>query len=202
MTLERAIYLLRLHLNDEQSIGWPSDDELIEYMDRATSFLTDRLITMRYNSLIKSMQLDGPTELPADFVAFVGRVPVKVIGNTATAYGKIDIHLHDELWKDPNIPINADRMQWKGDGKDYVPWSEYTKTTKTSVYYWGRLPFPSTFEPTDELPYTQDQATLILDLARQFALNKNEYDLTQDISIMSQIQTAMAQARGVVVEGG
>jgi hypothetical protein len=191
-----------------QKIGWPEDEELIEYLDRATSFLTDRMIAMRYNSLLKLLELDGPTELPEDFVTFVGKVPVQIIGNTAKAYSVIDIATQVARWRDPNIPDDDKRLTWGGKWEGQIEtWAELTKTGKTTVLYWSRLPFPSTFyiaptpevpEPVQpELPYKQDENTLILDLARMFALNKNEYDLTQDMGLMSQIQSAMAQARGV-----
>jgi hypothetical protein len=209
MKLSRMVYLLRLELVDEQKVGFPNDDELIEYLDRAASFLTDRMITMRYNSLIKYITLDGPTELPADFVTFVGKVPVQIVGNTATVYSKVDKQMPTELWYDPNIPDDDKRLQWGGKSEEYVPWEELTKTDKITVIYWSRLPFPSTFvaeegQTEQELPYKPDEARLVMELARMFALNRLEYDLTQDLSIMSQIQQAMAQARGTAdaTDGG
>jgi hypothetical protein len=202
MTLERAVYLLRLHLNDVQKIGWPEDDELIEYMDRATSLLTDKLISMRHNKLLKYIDIDGPTELPQDFVTFVGKVPIQIVGNTAIAYGKVDQKMPVERWHNPNIPRDANRPMWGGQpiDEEYKTWDELTKTTKTKVLYWTRLPFPSTFTGEQELPYEQEVNTLILDIGRMFALNKNEYDLTQDFSIQQQIMASMQQARGIVNE--
>jgi hypothetical protein len=193
-----------LHLNDIQKIGWPEDDELIEYLDRATSLLTDKLITMRHNKLLKYIDIDGPTELPMDFVTFVGKVPIQIVGNTATAYGKVDQKLPVERWHNPNIPRDTNRPMWGGkpieEEEEYKTWDELTKTTKTKVLYWSRLPFPSTFTGEQELPYEQEVNTLILDIGRMFALNKNEYDLTQDFNIQQQIMASMSQARGMVNE--
>jgi hypothetical protein len=210
MILSRAVYLLRLHLDDVQKIGWPEDDELIEYMDRATSLLTDQLITMRFNSLMKWIDLDGPTELPDDFVTFVGKVPVRIVGKQAQYMGKKDILKPHMRWRDPNTPDDDNRPQWGGEAIDdtaydpetgeFIPWDDLTKTSKTTLLYWSRLPFPSGFGPDDELPYTEDERTLILELARMFALNKNEYDLTQDQQMFGQITSLMAKARGIVDE--
>jgi hypothetical protein len=187
-----------------QKIGWPDDDELIEYLDRATTLLTDRLITMRYNKLLKTLTLDGPTRLPEDFVTFMGKVPVKIVGFTATPYGWRDQKKYTNRWHDANIPVDSDRPMWGGrpleTEEDYKTWEELTKTQNLTTEYWSRLPFPSSFMLTDELPYEPHVNTLILDIARMFALNKNEYDLTQDMNIQQQIQSLMAQALGVVNE--
>jgi hypothetical protein len=205
MKLDRMLKILRMHLNDTQKVNWVDDEELIEFLDRASSFLTDRLISMRYNSLIKKITLDGPTELPKDFVAFVGKVPVEITGNVAEVYAPVDIATHRPRWDDPNVAKNPNIPMWGGTPVEDFPydsWDDLTTTHVVTLKYWSRLAFPSTFVeiPEEELPYTADQATLIIDMARMFALNKNSYDITQDLAIMGQLQQAMAQARGVADE--
>jgi hypothetical protein len=44
--------------------------------------------------------------------------------------------------------------------------------------YWSRLPYPS-----DGGEYTREQELLLTDLARIYALNRNEYDVTQDLAL-------------------
>ncbi|MDR1649931.1 MAG: hypothetical protein LBR71_06680 [Synergistaceae bacterium] len=62
--------------------------------------------------------------------------------------------------------------------------------------YWGKLPPPSLQgEADEELPYSHNECVLIADIARIFALNKNEYDISQDMSLLSTLQTSMAAAR-------
>ncbi len=63
------------------------------------------------------------------------------------------------------------------------------------VMYWGKFPLPSTFGPDDDLPYTRQQALLVIDIARIFALNKNEYNVSQDLSLLGDLKGAIAAAR-------
>lgn len=51
--------------------------------------------------------------------------------------------------------------------------------------YWARVPHPSSFGPDDTLPYDRDIALVIADVARLFAQNKNEFDISQDLSLLN-----------------
>jgi hypothetical protein len=176
------ITLLRAHLSDEQSIGWPDDAELLAYLDRAADYLSDQLIAEKDPVMLKEVSIGGhkpddiafndndiafydddplvPVEsiftLPDDFVAFAGNVPVSVIGR--------EVHLYDY-----SVSINA--------------------------LYWSRLAHPSSIGGVDEAPYTGEQALSIVDIARLFALNRNEYDISQDMALMGEINKAAAAAR-------
>ena len=44
--------------------------------------------------------------------------------------------------------------------------------------YWSRLPYPS-----EGGTYTHEREAVIIDLARIYALNRNEYDVTQDMAL-------------------
>lgn len=205
MRLEQAIKILRQNLNDTQKIGWTEDEELLNYLDRAASFLTDRLITMRYSILLKEFTLTkaGPNTVPEDFVAFLGKVPIRIIGRRAIPYGKIDKELNAMIWRNANIADSAVGKLWESTGEStFQSIDDLTKTSDMTVAYWSRLDYPSTFAMDAELPYPPDQEQLVIEFARMFALNKNEYDLTQDINLNGQIQSAMASARGVAEVGG
>jgi hypothetical protein len=63
--------------------------------------------------------------------------------------------------------------------------------------YWARLARFSRLPSAEESPYTPAQESLIVDIARMFALNKNEYDISQDMTLLSATRSASAAARGV-----
>jgi hypothetical protein len=46
--------------------------------------------------------------------------------------------------------------------------------------YWSRLPYPS---EAQDGAYTREQKSIIIDLARIYALNRNEYDVSQDMAL-------------------
>jgi hypothetical protein len=190
------IRLLRIHLNDDQAIGWEFDDELVEFLDRSVAFLSHILVTMKHNSVIKPIAIVGPTELPPDFVGFVGRLPVQVYGGMAVPYGKVDKELFKEKWKDPNLPTRTQGSTWKTvESQAPAPdWDTYILDQSYNAFYWARLPYLSEFTDQDVLPYRKDFAGQIIDVARMMALNKNEYDIAQDVNLHSQIQAALGSA--------
>ncbi len=66
-----------------------------------------------------------------------------------------------------------------------------------AAFYWSNFPYPSRFEEGAEMSYTHEQALLIIDMGRMFALNKNEYDLSQDVTLMDRVHSSMAKSRGI-----
>ena len=64
------------------------------------------------------------------------------------------------------------------------------------VTYWANLVLPSSLAlDSDVVPHTSAQDAMILELARVFALNRNEYDLTQDLTLNEVWQKAAKEAR-------
>ena len=171
MTQAEMVTLLRQHLSDEQKVNWRDDSELVAFLDRAANFFSDQLIAAKDPVMLRRLRfrpqaqgediafLDGDVAildndplvvvmssggtLPDDFVAFVGNVPVVVIGRECEV----------------DIPID--------------------------VLYWGKLC----------QPYTSEQALIIVDMARTFALNKNEYDISPDMALIGEMSKAVAMAR-------
>ena len=171
MTQSEMVTLLRQHLSDEQKVNWRDDSELVAFLDRAANFFSDQRIAAKDSVMLRRLRLrpqaqgaediafiDGDTAildndplvvvmssgtLPDDFVAFVGNVPVLVIGRSVEV----------------DIPLD--------------------------VLYWGKLC----------QPYTSEQALIIVDMARTFALNKNEYDVSPDMALIGEMSKAVAAAR-------
>ena len=73
-----------------------------------------------------------------------------------------------------SVPINIEsgRMEFYGSNQ-VLP-----------VRYFARLPYVSSFNDTDTLPYERDQAIKIASLASIYALNKHEYNVTQDLTLL------------------
>jgi hypothetical protein len=130
--------MLRTLLSDDQKVGWPEDDELGVYLDRAADYYSEYLITAKDPTMMKILVMNGLTPLPDDFVSFAGNVPVTIIGRECEGLGE--------------------------------------------VLYWGRFPYAC----NNKSHYTRQQALMIIDLARIFALNKNEYDVSQDLTLAIQ----------------
>jgi hypothetical protein len=148
------IILLRAHLSDEQAVGWPTDFELLAYLDRAADYLSDQLIVSKDPVMMKEIYAqEGTNPLPPDFVSLVGNVPVSIVGR--------DCHV------DVAMPVR----------------------------YWSKFPSPSAFGEEEPLPYTREHELLITDIAVMFALNKNEYDVSQDMAIFAETTKGIAAAR-------
>lgn len=153
MTRDEMVFLLRQHLSDEQAVGWPNDSELLAFLDRAADYLSEKQIADRDPGMMKSLAIAGPTPLPDDFVSFVGRVPVRIVGRQCEG------------------PIGE-------------------------ALYWSRLLYPSKIAGEEALPYTREQALLIVGIAVVFAQNKNEFDVSQDMGLLGETGKLMSATRG------
>ena len=63
--------------------------------------------------------------------------------------------------------------------------------------YWARLKRFSGLVQTEQSPYTPTQESLIVDIARLFASNKNEYDISQDMTLLADMRNTWRAARGI-----
>lgn len=66
-----------------------------------------------------------------------------------------------------------------------------------TVQYWARLPYPSEFGEDDALSMTREQAMLVVAYAVICAQNKNEFDVSQDISLLSEAGSLISKTRAV-----
>ena len=156
MTKTEMLTKLRILLSDAQEVGYPEDSELLDYLDRATVYYSERMIAVKDPSMLKKMDVVGCLALPNDFVALAGQHPVQITGRHMDYYG--------------DVPYR--------------------------VTYWANLVLPSSLAlDSDVIPHTSAQDAIILELARVFALNRNEYDLTQDLTLNEVWQKAAKEAR-------
>lgn len=155
MTRSEMLTKLRVSLSDEQKVGFPSDDELLGYLDKATIYYSEQLIATKDPSMLKKMPVVGCMELPDDFVALAGLHPVEVTGRHMDYYGE-------------------------------EPYQ---------IIYYATMSLPSSFGVDEEITHPLGADTIILDLGRTFALNRNEYDLSQDLKLVEVWQEAAKGAR-------
>lgn len=80
------------------------------------------------------------------------------------------------------VQITGRHMDYYGD----VPYQ---------ITYFARLPLPSGYAADAEVVHPPGADSVIIDLARAFALNRNEYDLTQDLKMVEVWQAAAKGAR-------
>mgnify|MGYP007069903540 CR=1 FL=1 len=60
----------------------------------------------------------------------------------------------------------------------------YGDTPEVPIRYFARLPYVSDYGMDSELPYEVDQSTGIISLAAVYALNKQEYNVAQDLMLL------------------
>ena len=60
----------------------------------------------------------------------------------------------------------------------------YGDETKMPARYFARLPYVSKYSGTASLPYKRDQEIAICALAAIYALNKHEYNVSQDLMLL------------------
>ena len=62
--------------------------------------------------------------------------------------------------------------------------NNYGEATTLPVRYFARLPYVSAY-PSGELPYMQHEEMAIAALAAIYALNKHEFNVSQDLTLLS-----------------
>ena len=164
MTQKQALALVRKLINDEQATGFTEGgnleepegtQELLNYLDRAVDEYSKRQAANKDLRLVKRMNITDGMDLPDEFIAFCGVVPVTVEDKTVTTF-----------FPDITMPIR----------------------------YFARLPYISGFSEDDALPYDNDQYMTIAALAAIYALNKHEYNVSQDLALLGMgVQNADTQ---------
>lgn len=154
MTKKEIIALVRKLINDEQATGYTENANL--------------------------EQPDGTAEL------------VNYLDRAVAAYSERQAALKDlRLIKSLNITngmsIPDDFLGFAG----LVPviandgvFSFYGHTTTLSIKYFARLPYISAYGDNIELPHNQEQEMSIAALAAIYALNKHEFNVSQDLALL------------------
>ena len=84
------------------------------------------------------------------------------------------------------VPINVD-----GGAITY-----YGDETVMPVRYFARLPYVSSYEEDDDLPYERDQQIAICAMAAIYALNKHEYNVSQNLMLLGYGQSGGSSNAG------
>jgi hypothetical protein len=154
MTRNQMLAMLRKVINDEQATGFTEGgnleqpegtQELIHYLDRAVDEYSKRLAATKDVRLLKTMNITNGSNLPNDFLALCGAVPINIHSGTISFYGEAS-----------TLPVR----------------------------YFARLPYVSSYSDSAALPYEHDQYMNILSLAAVYALNKHEFNVTQDMYLL------------------
>ena len=159
--------MLRKVINDEQATGFTEGGNLEQ--PEGTQEL--------YNYLDRAVDDYSRT--------MAGKNDVRLIQRMTVSAGK-DLP-SDFIDFCGNVPITVEgqKMTYRGEASSYT------------VRYFARLPYVTSFEDGDPLPYDNDQARKIIALAAIYALNKNEYNVAQDVQLLGLSRgTSHANAAG------
>ena len=159
--------MLRKVINDEQATGFTEGGNLEQ--PEGTQEL--------YNYLDRAVDDYSRT--------MAGKNDVRLIQRMTVSAGK-DLP-SDFIDFCGNVPITVEgqKMTYRGEASSYT------------VRYFARLPYVTSFEDGDPLPYDNDQARKIIALAAIYALNKNEYNVAQDVQLLGLSRgTSHANATG------
>lgn len=154
MTKSEIIALVRKLINDEQATGYTNNANL--------------------------EQPDGTGEL----VNYLDRA-VQAFSEQLAAAG--DLRLIKTLSVTNGMSIPDDFLRFAGQVPVSVTggtFSFYGHTTTLPVKYFARMPYVSDYDYSDNLPYTHDQEMKIAALAAVYALNKHEFNVSQDLALL------------------
>ncbi len=155
MTRTEILALVRKLIADEQATGFTEGgnleqpegtQELLNYLDRAVDEYSKRQAGNADVRLVKRLTIQNGMNLPDDFLAFCGAVPLNIEGKSVYVYSTL-----------PELPVR----------------------------YFSRLPYVTSASSDDvDLGYDNDQEITIAALAAIYALNKHEFDVSQDLLLM------------------
>ena len=151
--------------------------EILKYVRR---FISDEQAT-GYTDTANLEQPDGKDEL----INYLDRAVETYSVRQAAAR---DMRLVKSLSVTNGMAIPTDFLGFAG----LVPISTadnafrfYGHTSTLAIKYFARLPYVSSFSDSDTLPYQHDQELTIAALAAIYALNKHEYEVSQDLYLLS-----------------
>ena len=167
MTKVEMLAMLRKVINDEQATGFTEGGNLEQ--PEGTQEL--------YNYLDRAVDDYSRTMADENDVRLIKRMTVSTGGTLPSDF--IDFC--------GNVPITVEgkTMTYKGEASSYI------------VRYFARLPYVTSYADKATLPYDNDQAMKIIALAAIYALNKNEYNVAQDVQLLGLSRgTSHANATG------
>ena len=154
MTQKQLIALVRKLISDEQATGFTEGGNLEEPEG------TQELI----NYLDRAVDTYSKRQAAAKDIRFLKRA-------TITNGGKLP---SDFISFCGAVPVNVD-----GGVTTF-----YGEASTLPIRYFARLPYVSSYGEEDALPYEHEHEMIIAALAAIYALNKHEYEVSQDLYLL------------------
>ena len=157
MTRQEIISLVRRFVSDEQATGFTDERNLED------PWGTIELL----NYLDRAVNTYCKRRADAGDVTLLKRMSVSNMTHLPTDFIKFA----------GNVPfeINIDHVEFYG----------YPSETAIPVKYFARLPYVTAYDDGEELEYRHDQAMSIAALAAIYALNKHEFNVSQDLTLLA-----------------
>lgn len=108
MKISEIIQIIRNRLNDRDGVGDFEDDQLVDYLNQAISYISAYLVTTMNPLMVKSATLNDGDELPEDFIKTCGNFPMLVEGRTVELFNPkkpLDIKYYFQL---PKVDMEDD----------------------------------------------------------------------------------------------
>ena len=156
MTRAEIISLVRRHISDEQAVGFTEEGNLEE---------PGGVIEL-LNFLDRAVDTYSKRRAEAGDITLLKRMSVSNMTKLPADWLKFA----------GNVPLEV--------VIDHVEFYGHPAETAIPVKYFARLPYVTAYEDDEELPYAHDQAIAIAALAAIYALNKHEFNVSQDLMLL------------------
>ena len=155
MTRAEMISLVRRHISDEQATGFTEEGNLEEPGG----------VVELLDFLDRAVDTYSKRRADAGDITLLKRISVSNMTK-----------LPDDFIKFAgNVPLEV--------VIDHVEF--YGRSESVPVKYFARLPYVTAYEDDEDLPYAHDQAMSIAALAAIYALNKHEFNVSQDLTLLA-----------------
>ena len=157
MTRQEIISLVRKFINDEQGSGYPGFDNLEE----------PEGVTELLNYLDRAVDTYSRRQAEAGDIRLLKRMSVSGLTKLP----------EDWLKFAGNVPIEVV-------GRYYADYYGSPAWAAMPVKYFARLPYVTAYADNETLEYEHDQAMTVAALAAIYALNKHEFNISQDLMLL------------------
>lgn len=161
MTRAEILNLVRKFINDEQGSGYPGFDNLEE----------PEGVTELLNYLDRAVNVYSIRQSEAGDIRLLKRMSVSSMTKLPTDFLKFA----------GNVPFEV--------VVDTVEFYGHPASAAIPVKYFARLPYVTAYTDSETLDYEHDQAMTIAALAAIFALNKHEFNVSQDLMLLGMGET-------------
>jgi len=161
MTKNEIITLVRKFINDEQGSGYPGFDNLEE----------PEGVTELLNYLDRAVDVYSRRQAEAGDIRLLKRMSVSAMTRLPTDFLKFA----------GNVPFEV--------VIDHVEFYGHPAGAAIPVKYFARLPYVTAYTDSEALGYEHDQCMTIAALAAIYALNKHEFNVSQDLMLLGMGET-------------